>query len=389
MGWNPTTKILTAPISLGDISAAVQKVSGDLGTLCTAEGINMWSRRKPVRSSSSGILTDAEFSAVNCGVVQPSYSTLDALMNKYHQHYKGGDFLNNGWGYNRPRGAANNPAEWYRALDFNGYKHDAVSPFGDVSYPSVVRSGNNATVTLALNQSTSDGMVLSDLGGLADYYIGVYLRQQTGGATFQQAFYTSQTKIGSMTSASISIPTTGLNTGDYRAYLFITATRLTSVVTNPNNLPSGFFPLATIPRIDFGSFPISSETANIVHLSDVYIMGGKLYARLWASSMTIGSATAVANLNFKMRPYGSSADWGATVSGEVQIYDSGRTASVTPDASGNGTIWTIEAYAPTDSTRLANFNAMLNATSDPFLIAQCKIASSTKNIVGTIAREQE
>ena len=43
-----SNNIITDPVSISDVQAAVSHTSGDLATLITAGTINMWAKYKPV-----------------------------------------------------------------------------------------------------------------------------------------------------------------------------------------------------------------------------------------------------------------------------------------------------------------------------------------------------
>ena len=53
--------VITAPVSIADVKQALGLASNDLGTLCTSNRVNMWSKKKPIKYNKIGELTDAEF----------------------------------------------------------------------------------------------------------------------------------------------------------------------------------------------------------------------------------------------------------------------------------------------------------------------------------------
>ena len=75
MGWNNDYTLLTAPISLGDISRATG-VGGppyDLGNMIkNGTIINAMAKYKPVKSNNPGILTVTERAAKRYGMSEPS-----------------------------------------------------------------------------------------------------------------------------------------------------------------------------------------------------------------------------------------------------------------------------------------------------------------------------
>lgn len=54
MGYNPSTKIITAPVSVADIQQALDRNSKDVKTLCLQNNVNMLSKFKP--TSALGLL---------------------------------------------------------------------------------------------------------------------------------------------------------------------------------------------------------------------------------------------------------------------------------------------------------------------------------------------
>lgn len=144
MGWNGN--ILTAPISLGDISVAAG-IGGDtydLGYMIANGSYKIMSKCKPVRSSSPGVLSMNERKAVRYGFG----ASLPPLL---------GGTLDAVWSYEKPRGLATYN-EWYRALDFDGYYSQAnyvplkaeievTKGTGSISQASL----GSVTVTLKMN----------------------------------------------------------------------------------------------------------------------------------------------------------------------------------------------------------------------------------------------
>ena len=107
----PTSNgVITAPVSLVDVSKAIGVNSLDIGTLCGSEYINMWAKNKPIRKSSPVALTDDD-----------RHTWMYGLRKNADGHFE----------YQRPRGEYYN--EWFRLTDFNGYNHNAECPVRDFS----------------------------------------------------------------------------------------------------------------------------------------------------------------------------------------------------------------------------------------------------------------
>lgn len=116
MAYNSNSKVITAPVDFGDIANALGMESLDLGTLCLAYNINIWSKNKPISHSEKGILTEQQKKKKNWGVEVIGIldsPVLDSNMAKMHQT----SFV-----YDRPNGGSSSP---FRTLDFDGYCHIA------------------------------------------------------------------------------------------------------------------------------------------------------------------------------------------------------------------------------------------------------------------------
>lgn len=106
--------IITAPVSIEDISTCLGVGSYDLGTLCVSNNVNKWARHKPVRLNTVNEISDDDFKDANFGLEIPSGKSdpIEAAKGEY--------------AYLKPRGGAYN--EIYRQLDFNGYDHYTTAP---------------------------------------------------------------------------------------------------------------------------------------------------------------------------------------------------------------------------------------------------------------------
>ena len=165
--------MVTAPVGIGDVRAALGAATGDLGLLCTHANINKWAKYKPVRSSlpymdpdayrtqwipEFGVSVDVPnylgdvkfetgvgrvyeiegrsvtFDLLNvAGLVVPMISNLSGqygdgefleLATAVIRHLAEHPELN--WAYRPPRGGAEDP---YRLTDFDGYRNDAECTF--------------------------------------------------------------------------------------------------------------------------------------------------------------------------------------------------------------------------------------------------------------------
>lgn len=118
---------ITAPVSIDDVRTVLGQSSYDLGTLCKASTINIFSRVKPVRYNSMAPITDANRRSAGHGVDTPDIVTGTTVTAALIQ-----DAAGNWWEYNAPRGGTYN--EPFRLTDFIGYYHYAVPPI-QINYP--------------------------------------------------------------------------------------------------------------------------------------------------------------------------------------------------------------------------------------------------------------
>lgn len=158
---------ITAPVSIRDVQQATSNGSGDVGTLCKGNNINMWAKYKSVVKNmintftqlkadktwkpingSGGLSTDAWFLGTNhnFGITpqEVPYQTDDNRMitalNTLANSYIDGGL--NGWTYTKPNGGASAP---YRLIDFNGYYAYAPQPVKTLTgMPTVTASANSA-----------------------------------------------------------------------------------------------------------------------------------------------------------------------------------------------------------------------------------------------------
>ena len=138
--------------------------SRDVGTLCTHQAINKWSKWKPVRLNTNGNpLTDANRISVRSGMSIPMVSSEDELINYYRNN------PTPQWGYNKPTNATG-----YRLGDFRGYEHTAYK-FYEVDIPSKVLVSGNSTIPIGvLGLRRAGNMFWEDLM-FEDLYVGAVI----------------------------------------------------------------------------------------------------------------------------------------------------------------------------------------------------------------------
>lgn len=141
--------IITAPVSIDDVKQAFGESSGDLATLCNNDGINPWSRCKPIACSQ--LFTDVppvrEDRTINvtsykgascivrCGMLVPeikydvnNFSTIFDIAERFINDNIWGNQLNsfNTYGGYHIHGGTSEP---YRLGDFRNYSNNASKSF--------------------------------------------------------------------------------------------------------------------------------------------------------------------------------------------------------------------------------------------------------------------
>lgn len=132
---------ISAPVSISKIQGAFGVTAGDTETLMktivnSTNGINIWSKYKPIYHSKITPLTDSERQnsghivagyVISWGIMKPSSASWYDYIDVSTGVVKSGM-----WGYDKPTGTAASP---WRLTDFDGYNHDAVCPI-NFSLPS-------------------------------------------------------------------------------------------------------------------------------------------------------------------------------------------------------------------------------------------------------------
>lgn len=148
---------ITAPVSIDDVASALGVGVYDLGTLCTSDRINKWSRHKPVSINQVQEVTDEQLAAINYGWNIPSYNTMKAAWNAY--------VAGTGWDYIRP-------SSYFRLTDFNGYNHQQESPLEATLQNTTVSVGGTIGISCI---GIEDIMTWGAFAGYAPYYTGIQI----------------------------------------------------------------------------------------------------------------------------------------------------------------------------------------------------------------------
>ena len=212
---------ITAPVGIdADIAPVLGVSSYDLGYLCsnTHGKINPWARYKPVRYSSLAPGANEKWWQAfdgNCGISPKKISSYTDAVN-----YANGGM--NGWEYMPPLGGDSSP---YRALDFDGYNHNARAPIGNFLVPSqatnqFTSSSFTASCTIMMPSEGSqllDELNIGDISTVKDCYFGIYVKQRSGNQTRR---VTAKSTIGSGYAMAEMI-TYGMPTGTWDVYPFL------------------------------------------------------------------------------------------------------------------------------------------------------------------------
>lgn len=165
MSWNPTTKRISGPVHVADISAAVNYDSLSLQTLIENGDINKWAKYKPFRNP-----------AIFHDHYSDSESRLNALINSNYgltppaSNSNIGNTFGTSWEYGRPI-FGTHP---FRMLDFEDYEAGALAPartLGDINV--YIAYQNQYTFFVVRGPSSAYAIDWADLPRIKDYYLCV------------------------------------------------------------------------------------------------------------------------------------------------------------------------------------------------------------------------
>lgn len=205
-------------VSIMNVRNALGYPSTDLGTLCSCDNINMWSKYKPVRYNFTYDRPSNWWKSglANCGIVYNIFDNAQALMN--------GLSSNNGYTYQKPLGGANSP---YRLGDFAGYKTDARPPFQANQFEGEYYQSDNVMPLNLISYPTNEYELTAE-----DVY-SVSLSNMYFGAAFLRSGYTSPMWITTSTTGlnqQLQVPLNEFYTDEtYYAAVFICDTPNTSL----------------------------------------------------------------------------------------------------------------------------------------------------------------
>lgn len=224
---------ITAPIATDDVSEVLGVNNHDVATLCRSTQINKWAKYKPEAIGTYEDIALAQRKSNNFGLVaQSAYTSVDNFITAV----KNGTF-NGGWDYTQVA-----DGDWGRLTDFDGYNHNALSPFGSLNAQNIeLRSGVDVVIAAVAPPPVSasdDGQInISDLTGnvdgttYANYYFGVILWNSS-----RTMIATSSNTIGSSQDWQVDFGSIGTSyAGTYNAVPFLSSKVITFASTYPSS----------------------------------------------------------------------------------------------------------------------------------------------------------
>ncbi len=147
-------KLGATDISIMDVRNILGYPSIDLGTLCTCNNINVWSKWKPIHCANTLTLTDALLKNNKYGIEILEANNPATLISQIKEN------SNLGYKYNKPKGGSFSP---YRLGDFRNYYSNALLPVssfyndGDAVHIGGITSSNHSSY-----EATIEGMIVPE-----------------------------------------------------------------------------------------------------------------------------------------------------------------------------------------------------------------------------------
>lgn len=300
--------------------------------------INMWSPRKPIKSTEPNGVDYEDIKFANFGLVVPQYDTINDCKVAYSTN-------NAGWTYARPNEL---DGDKFRQLDFDGYKHNTPCPFNPFSYPATgtTKIGGHfraqTTMQAVSGAGNEDAISIVDIKDIKDKYYGIYLVNNQNTARIR--VITSDKTIGE-NGVDIDVKTDQMPTGEYSVIPFISSVMIEDSAFN-------------VTGVKFT--PIPNNSVGIITLYDSWFMivleaqlsnDNKITYRYQVTNTDAGARTLSNNyILFKMANNSFDAPLNAYESQTKLInltiqagatYDSGwsQPVEVTPQVASNPKVW--------------------------------------------------
>lgn len=300
--------------------------------------INMWSPRKPIKSTEPNGVDYEDIKFANFGLVVPQYDTINDCKVAYSTN-------NAGWTYARPNEL---DGDKFRQLDFDGYKHNTPCPFNPFSYPATgtTKIGGHfraqTTMQAVSGAGSEEAISIVDIKDIKDKYYGIYLVNNQNTARIR--VITSDKTIGE-NGVDIDVKTDQMPTGEYSVIPFISSVMIEDSAFN-------------VTGVKFT--PIPNNSVGIITLYDSWFMivleaqlsnDNKITYRYQVTNTDAGARTLSNNyILFRMANY--SFDTPLTqyesqtklINLTIQAgatYDSGwsQPVEVTPQVASNPKVW--------------------------------------------------
>ena len=226
-----------------------------LADLFLSKHMSKWAKCKPFvkvnQSTRFDKATYEERRLADFGLSIPYATSPDLLVSRY---YNAGD-KDNGWDRQRPRGERYK--EPLRLFDFNGYFHNAVCPFREISFPSRAtnKAGRKITVTMLTSEAgqESDSIKMKDIDTIADCYLTLQLKHEDFGSGLMGTYIrtiSSDSKLKDNGGETVEASIENLPTGNWTIVPFFSQQKY-GVEQDGSQIPasSRYYP---IPRIVVG-----------------------------------------------------------------------------------------------------------------------------------------
>lgn len=243
------------------VGNAIGSGSNDVGTLCTSNKINKWSKYKPVRYNTLSPLTDAELKLANYGFDIANMVKTDAV-----------SAASINWNYLKPLGGANSP---YRLGDFRSYEHTATHIFDLVDNYESINIYGLLNVRIRFADTQGSGVKLTDFTSttipIGNWTPCIIVKRNTSLYCYQYSGETTPTGAKVITIDVNSEPFAGITDGTDLQFMYL-------LVETPSQISTSRF--CPMPFDDSNSclktvriYNHLSISAAISKLSDVYNAG--------------------------------------------------------------------------------------------------------------------
>lgn len=226
MAYNPSTGIISQPVSIYDVQRCFGLSSPDLATLILNANINIWSQIKPIYSTKIEQLTTADRSNPRTITGFKTGDGIKKWAGVYSDYITGkdtstGSVASHVWELDRP--VVDGQCA-FRLTDFAGYYHfvgrtfNVYTLFGNISnilIPSTsAGQGMNIAFSFGFASPIADGAITPNVlfGDCLDYYPAVILTNGSTGSNSYQYAKTADNPISAYVNSPVTI---NINTADF------------------------------------------------------------------------------------------------------------------------------------------------------------------------------